>query len=93
MFCSKLNSLFVSLFVCLFCYFQENDTSTTARPATTVYPPPPPKVLDTLSMLIPYGEWEEILAGSSYIGVNRDYPSREWHTTNDNSLSISVNRF
>lgn len=55
--------------------------------------PPPPKVLDTLSMLIPYGEWEEILAGSSYIGVNRDYPSREWHTTNDNSLSISVNRF
>ena len=54
---------------------------------------PPPKVLDTLSMLIPYGEWEEILAGSSYIGVNRDYPSREWHTTNDNSLSISGNRF
>jgi hypothetical protein len=35
MFCSKLNSLFVSLFVCLFFYFQENDTSTTARPATT----------------------------------------------------------
>ena len=44
-------------------------------------------------MLIPYVEWEEILAGSSYIGVTRDYPSREWHTTKDNSLFISGNRF
>jgi hypothetical protein len=35
-------------------------------------------------MIIPYGEWEEILAGYSYIGVTRDYPSREWHTTEFN---------
>jgi hypothetical protein len=44
-------------------------------------------------MIIPYGEWEELLAGYSYIRVTRDYPSREWHTTKDDSLSISVNRF
>jgi hypothetical protein len=41
-------------------------------------------------MLIPYGEWEEILAGSSYVGVTRDYPSIIYTFKNINILNNMI---